>query len=103
MIRRLFLALPWMAAAEDDALAEARRRIDGVDRRLVDLLNERARIVDEISRIKKARHLAVSDPRRFQEVVEKAAAYGKGPLPADSVKRIYQRLVEVMQDWEATR
>ena len=47
-------------------------------------LNERARIVDEVGRIKKARHLPVSDPRRFQEVLDKAAAYGKGPLPADA-------------------
>ena len=105
MIRRLFLALPWLAAAapEDDPLADVRRRIDAVDRRLVNILNERARIVDEVSRIKKARHLAVSDPRRFQEVVTKAAAYGQGPLPADSIKRIYERIVEVMQSWEATR
>jgi chorismate mutase/prephenate dehydratase len=104
MIRRLFLALPWMAAAaaEEDPLGDARRRIDAVDRRLVATLNERARIVDEISRIKKARHLPVSDPRRFHEVVEKAAGYGKGPLPANSIKRIYERLVEVMQSWEAT-
>ena len=62
-----------------------------------------ARIVDEISRIKKARHLPVSDPRRFQEVLDKAAAFGKGPLPADSIRRIYERIVEVMQTWEATR
>ena len=105
MIRRIFLALPWMAAAaaEDDPLADARRRIDGVDARMVALLNERAAIVDEISRIKKARHLPVTDPRRFQEVVEKAAANGKGPLPADSIRRIYERIVEVMQSWEATR
>ena len=104
MIRRLFLALPWLAAAaaEEDPLADARRRIDAVDQRLVAMLNERARIVDEVSRIKKARHLPVTDPRRFQEVLDKAAAYGKGPLPADSIKRIYERLVEVMQSWEAT-
>jgi chorismate mutase/prephenate dehydratase len=104
VIRRIFLALPWMAAAaaEQDPLKEARRRIDAVDRRLVAMLNERARIVDEVSRIKKAHHLPVSDPRRFQEVVERAAAYGKGPLPAASIKRIYERLVEVMQTWEAT-
>ena len=105
MFRRIFLALPWVAAArpEDEALAGARRRIDAVDQRLVATLNERARIVDEVSRIKKARNLPVSDPRRFQEVLEKAASYSKGPLPAEAVKRIYERLVEVMQDWEATR
>jgi len=104
VIRRLFLALPWMAAAaaEEDPLADARRRIDAVDRRLVATLNERARIVDEVSRIKKARHLSVSDPRRFREVLDKAAAFGKGPLPADAIRRIYERLVEVMQSWEAT-
>ena len=104
MIRRLFLALPWLAAAaEDDPLADARRRIDAVDQRMVSLLNERATIVDEIARIKKARNIPVSDPRRFQEVLDKAAAFGKGPLPADAVRRIYERIVEVMQSWEATR
>ena len=105
MFRRRFLALPWIAAArsEDDALSGARRRIDAVDQRLVALLNERAKIVDEVSRIKKARHLPVSDPNRFQEVLDRAASYSKGPLPQDAVKRIYERLVEVMQSWEATR
>ena len=105
MFRRLFLALPWVVAAPaaDDPLAAARRRIDVVDQRLVALLNERAAIVDEVSRIKKARSLPVSDPRRFREVIDKAASYGKGPLPADAIKRIYERVVEVMQAWEATR
>jgi chorismate mutase/prephenate dehydratase len=105
MIRRLFLALPWLATAgaADDPLADVRRRIDAVDQRLVDLLNERAVIVDEVSRIKKARHLPVSDPRRFQQVLDKAAEYGKGPLPPASIRRIYERIVEVMQSWEATR
>ena len=105
MFRRLFLGLPWLLAegAETDALAGARRRIDAVDQRLVALLNERAKIVDEVSRIKKTRNLPVSDPRRFQEVLDKAASYSRGPLPPDAVKRIYERLVEVMQSWEATR
>jgi len=105
VIRRLFLALPWVAAAQaqSDPLAEARRRIDGVDERLVALLNERAKIVDEVSRIKKAKNLPVSDPHRFQEVLDRAAAHNRGPLPSDSVRQIYQRIVEVMQAWEATR
>ena len=104
MIRRLFLALPWVvASAQEDPLAEPRRRIDAVDQRLVALLNERAKIVDEVSRIKKSRNLPVSDPRRFREVVDKAAAYSQGPLPAEAVKHIYERIVEVMQAWEATR
>jgi chorismate mutase len=105
MFRRLFLALPWVLAAraQPDPLVEARRRIDAVDERLVALLNERAKIVDEISRIKKAKNLPVSDPKRFQQVLEKAVGYSKGPLPPAAVKNIYQRLVEVMQEWEATR
>src|SRR5215471_6791495 len=75
VIRRLFLALPWVAPAraQSDPLADPRRRIDAVDQRLVALLNERAKIVDEVSRIKKAKNLPVSDPRRFREVVDKAA------------------------------
>jgi len=105
VIRRLFLALPWVAPAraQSDPLADPRRRIDAVDQRLVALLNERAKIVDEVSRIKKAKNLPVSDPRRFQEVLDRAAGYSRGPLPSDAVRRIYQRIVEEMQAWEATR
>ena len=105
MIRRLFLALPWVVAAgaQSDPLADPRRRIDAADQRLVALLNERAKIVDEVSGIKKAKNLPVSDPRRFQEVLDRAVSYSKGPLPPDSVRHIYQRIVEVMQAWEATR
>lgn len=90
------------AGAEKQPLADARRRIDAVDHRLVALLNERAEIVHEVSRIKKAKNLPVGDSRRFQEVLDKAASYSKGPLPPDAVRRIYERLIEVMQNWEST-
>ena len=88
---------------QDPDLADARRRIDSVDQQLVALLNARARIVDEVSRIKKARGIPLADERRFQEVVEKAACYSQGPLPPEAVKQIYQRLVEAMQAWEESR
>jgi cytochrome P450 len=37
-----------------------------------------------------------------QQVIEKAQKLAKrGPLPAEAVGRIYQKLVEEMRDWEA--
>jgi chorismate mutase len=47
-------------------------------------------------------HLPVTVPGREQQVIAKARDLAKdGPLPADAVGRIYQKLVEEMRDWEA--
>ena len=41
-------------------------------------------------------------PSREQQVVENAQEFAKGgPLPAEAVGRIYQKLVEEMRNWEA--
>ena len=44
-------------------LARCREQIDEVDRRLLDLLNERTAVVEEIGRIKQVMHYGVSMSR----------------------------------------
>ena len=39
--------------AAEKALAEWREQINALDRRLIDLLNERTRVVEEIGRVKR--------------------------------------------------
>jgi len=44
----------------------------------------------------------VTVPNREQQVIERAQELAKsGPLPAEAVGRIYQKLVEEMRNWEA--
>jgi chorismate mutase len=89
-------------AGTQEQLAAYRRQIDSIDQRIVELLQERARVVEEVVNIKRQAHLPVTVPSREQQVIAKARDLAKGgPLPADAIGRIYQKLVEEMRDWEA--
>ena len=79
------------------ALADCRVRIDHVDRRLLALLNERTRIVEEIGRIKQAAQLPVYEPKREDEVFRNVTENNGGPLSSEAVKRVFERIVDEMR------
>jgi chorismate mutase len=59
-------------------------------------------VVEEVGNIKREAHLPVMVPDREQQVIERAQELARGgPLPAEAVGRIYQKLVEEMRNWEA--
>jgi chorismate mutase len=104
---RLFLAVLTLFAGHTNAgsqeqLAAYRQQIDSLDQRIVELFQQRARVVEQVGKIKRQAHLPVTVPRREQQVIQKAEELAKGgPLPAEAVGRIYQKLVEEMRNWEA--
>jgi chorismate mutase-like protein len=79
------------------ALARCRERIDEIDRRLVELLNERTSIVEEIGRVKRDAKLAIYEPKRETEVFDNITSHNGGPLTADGVKRIFERIIDEMR------
>jgi len=79
------------------ALSDCRSRIDVVDRRLVAILNERTRIVEQIGRIKREMDMPIYEPKREDEVFGNAMASARGPLPPESVKRIFERIIDEMR------
>jgi chorismate mutase/prephenate dehydratase len=79
------------------ALARCRERIDEIDRRLVALLNERTVIVEEIGRVKREAKLAIYEPKRENQVFENITSNNGGPLSADGVKRIFERIIDEMR------
>jgi len=89
-------------AGTEERLGVCRQQIDSIDQRLVNLIQERARVVEEVGKIKREAHLPVTVPNREQQVIEKAQDLAKGgPLPAAAVGRIYEKIVEEMRNWEA--
>ena len=62
-------------------IRELRKKIDEVDNKLIDLLNERARIVIEVGNIKKTEKLDFHSPSREREILERLAARNTGPFP----------------------
>jgi chorismate mutase len=78
-------------------LYDCRSRIDVVDRRIVALLNERARIVEQIGQIKGQMQMPIYEPKREDEVFANVIASNPGPLAPEAAKRIFERIIDEMR------
>jgi chorismate mutase-like protein len=79
-------------------IADWRKKIDELDRRLVELLSERARAAVEIGRLKRDTNLPVYEPERERIVFENVQQMNPGPLPGRDLVRIYERIMDVMRN-----
>ena len=76
-------------------LDEIRRDIDRVDEVLVRLLNERARCVCEIGRLKKETGVEIYQPDREKDVLNHVRAVAsEGPLGPDAIARLFERIID---------
>jgi chorismate mutase len=85
------------------ALAVCRDRIDDLDRRILALLNERTRVVEEIGRVKQHLDLPIYEPRRENEVFANVTGHNTGPLTPDGVKRVFERIIDEMRNVQRLR
>ena len=74
-------------------LEDWRRRIDELDRKLVKLLNQRARVALRIAHEKKVLGLSNRCPDREEEVLRNAIAHNPGPLDGEAIRRILQAVM----------
>jgi chorismate mutase-like protein len=75
-----------------------RKKIDELDRKLVQLLSERARAAVEIGRLKRNTNLPVYEPDRERIVFSNVQQANPGPLPGRDLVRIYERIIDVMRN-----
>ena len=74
-----------------------RARIDTIDRRLLELLNERVECVLRLSPLKRQAGLPVFSPKREQAVIEKLKKLNKGQLSDEAVERIFELIMAEMR------
>jgi chorismate mutase-like protein len=84
-------------------LEEFRVLIDDVDRRIVALLNERTRTVEEIGRVKRSAELPIYEPKRENQVFANVAASNDGPLTQEAARRIFERIIDEMRTIQKLR
>ena len=75
-------------------LSELRRRIDEVDKKLVELLNERSRCAIEIGKLKQAANIPLYQPERENEVIANAERNNPGPLSDAAIRRLFERIID---------
>ena len=83
--------------AEVLTIEELRNRIDVIDVQLVRLLNVRVACAVEVGRIKHEARLPIYQPERENQVlarVKQSAAELSGPLNAEAVVRIFERIID---------
>jgi chorismate mutase-like protein len=79
-------------------IADWRKKIDELDRQLVDLLSQRARAAVEIGRLKRDTSLPIYEPERERIVFENVQQMNRGPLPGQEMVRIFERIMDVMRN-----
>jgi chorismate mutase-like protein len=86
-----------------EKLDEFRILVDDVDRRIVALLNERTRVVEEIGRVKREAALPIYEPKREDQVFENITQVNGGPLTREAIRRIFERIIDEMRIVQRTR
>ena len=84
----------------DDPLKPLRQAIDDVDRRLIELLNERARLAQQVGHIKQQTAAPVYRPEREAEVLRRVAHANPGPMPPDGLVNVFREVMSVCRALE---
>lgn len=86
---------PTKESAQPDLpeLQPLRAKIDALDADLVRLLNERAKVVLEVGKVKRAQGGAIYVPSREKAVLDKVKALSQGPLPGRCLEAIWRELM----------
>ncbi|RYL93568.1 hypothetical protein EWH91_03720 [Sporolactobacillus sp. THM19-2] len=83
-----------------DRLRQLRREIDTIDRELIGLLNQRARVVREVGKEKKAAGTAYTDSLREKEILNRIAVENRGPFPTASLQKLFGEIFEISKHLE---
>lgn len=76
-----------------EELKRLRDAIDAIDSQLVGLLNDRARLAQEIGHIKERDGRPVYVPDRAEHLVARLASQSKGPLGEQAIRSIYTEIM----------
>jgi chorismate mutase-like protein len=74
-----------------------RKQIDELDRRLVELLSQRAQAAHEIGKLKRVAGMPIYEPDREQTVFDNVRQANPGPLPDHDLLSIYERIMDHMR------
>ncbi|MCB4203668.1 prephenate dehydratase [Deferribacterales bacterium Es71-Z0220] len=75
------------------SIDELRQQIDNIDEKILELLNERARCVIEIGKIKQSQNKPLYVPSREKAIYERLKAINSGPFPNESLKSVFREII----------
>ena len=79
-------------------LASRRREVDKLDKQLLQLINQRAKLVVELGELKRDQEMLAYDPQREQKIVDALTAANKGPLADSVIQSIFREVISGCRD-----
>lgn len=79
-------------------LKALRGEIDTINQDILTLLNKRAEVVLEIGKLKKENSMEIYDPAREKEIEKKLIQLNTGPLPDESVIKIFREIISACRE-----
>ncbi len=86
-----------------EKLEECRILIDDVDRRIVEMLNQRTKVVEEIGRVKREAGLPIYEPKREDQVFANVTEANHGPITQEAARRVFERIIDEMRTIQRQR
>lgn len=83
-------------------LKKLRERIDRIDEKILELLNQRALEVIKISRIKKEKRLSNYAPDREASMISRLKKINKGPFSEQDVMDVFREILSICRSQRAT-
>lgn len=79
----------------DNAIEKIRLAIRETDERIVELLNERARLAIEIGKLKGLKNTDIYDPAQETRVFNNLSGINRGPMSDEDLRSIYREILSV--------
>ena len=83
------------------SIEDWRTEIDAIDSELLGLLNQRASLAVKVGQSKRLTGVALYDPRREKEVIERARSANPGPLDEQAIVELFECIIRESRRIEA--
>ena len=84
----------------DSRIQSLRDLLDKVDKELVQAINERACLVNELATVKGEAGAPLYDPQREEEILQQIARENPGPIYDSTMREIFELIMHHIRDIE---
>jgi len=76
-------------------LIDLRKKIDRIDEKSIAILNQRAKEVIKISKLKKKKRISIYSPERESSMLNRLKKINKGPFDAEDIENVFREILSV--------
>ena len=77
-----------------------RQKIDSLDRHILTLLNERAKLALEVGRVKSGSQIDLYNPQREAEILNRLESQNHGPFPLRAISPVFREIISACRSLE---